>query len=403
MGTNSMPKSTSRRRVLILSSEFPPGPGGIGTHAYQLARHLAGRQWDVHIIAPQSYVSAADRDRFNRQQPFAITPMAERLDGPAWPIHRLRSLVAVIRDFKPGIIVATGRRALWMAAALQTVIPVPWVAVGHGSEFRGSSKVYNTLTRLAIERAAAVIAVSNYTAGLIRDVAVPRRLVVIPNAADGERFHPGLDTAALRVTWGVGENHILLTVGRVSDRKAQDVVIRAMPHVSAEFPDAVYIMAGLPGKEPEFSALAAELGVADKVRFVGLVPDEVLPAAYSLADLFILVSREAADGDVEGYGIVVQEAALSGVPAVVSRGCGLTEAISEGFSGVSVPPDDPEATAVAIIALLRDEERRRLMGRQARDLALKATWTERVAEYDHIFRELLAVKDPVARPHIQQV
>ena len=57
-------------RLLLLSSEFPPGPGGIGTHAYQLAHHLSGRGWAVAVAASQGYAPPAERDAFNRRQPF---------------------------------------------------------------------------------------------------------------------------------------------------------------------------------------------------------------------------------------------------------------------------------------------------------------------------------------------
>ena len=245
------------------------------------------------------------------------------------------------------------------------------------------------MTRRALESAATVIAVSEYTAGLIRAGARPRRLNVIPNAADGERFRPGLAADELRARWGVGVGPVVLTVGQVSERKAQDVIIHALPHILVERPDATYVMAGLPTLKEPLAALAAELGVAARVRFAGMVSDEELPLAYNLADVFALVSRRTAGGDVEGYGIVVQEAALCGVPAVVSRDCGLTEAIREGETGLSVPPDDPQATVAAVLALLNDEPRRREMGRRARELALAATWSGRITEYDRALRAVL--------------
>jgi phosphatidylinositol alpha-1,6-mannosyltransferase len=339
-------------------------------------------------VATQPYVSTAESDAFNRRQPFAITRLPERGAGGAWWVNRLRAIAAAVRDEPPAMLLATGQRALWMATAVQAIYRLPWVAIGHGSEFLGRSLVTATLNRRALASAAAVVAVSNYTAGLIRSAGRPRRLIVIPNAADGERFRPGLDTAQLRRKWNVDGDHVLLTVGQVSERKAQDVVIHALPRILSVYPDTVYVVAGLPRRQPEFAALAEELGVAGQVRFVGRAPDADLPAAYNLADLFVLVSRQTS-GDVEGYGIVVQEAALCAVPAVVSRGCGLTEAIHEGATGLSVPPDDPEATAAAILSLLGDEERRRSMGRQARRSALGATWLERVAEYDRLLREML--------------
>ncbi len=381
-------------RLILLSSEFPPGPGGIGTHAYQLAAHLTRLGWGVRVLAPQAYVEAGVAAEFNRRQPFAVTPLPERDAGAGWWAARLRLIHAAIRQHRPALLVASGRRALWTATAIQPLYRRPWVAVGHGSEFLVPSRPAALLTRRAIGGAVAVVAVSDYTAGLVRAAGRPRRLVVIPNAADGRRFRPGLDTSELRRRWGLGDARVILTVGRVGERKAQDVVIRALPRILAARPDTVYVMVGLPSRQAEYEALAAELGVAGRVRFAGLLPDEELPAAYNLADAFVLVSRQAADGDVEGYGIVVQEAALCGVPAVVSQGCGLTEAISEGRTGLSVPPDDPEATAAAVLALLDDADH---MGRQAREAARAATWSERVVAYDELLRGLLPGAPAAAR------
>lgn len=393
--TTVMPEN--RPRVLLLSSEFPPGPGGIGQHAYQLAKNLTNLGWETSVIAPQSYVSAAERDEFNLRQSFAVTPLPERAGGGSWLLERVRTIQTVMRRERPSLVIATGQRSLHMAAALCAVQRLPWVAVGHGSEFLGRSRLNRFLGRWALESAGLVIAVSQYTARLIRDAARPRRLVVIPNAADGDRFRPGLDTAALRSRWGIDDGPVILTVGQVSERKAQDVIIRAMPRVLAARPDATYVVAGLPTLKEQFAALADELGVGHRVRFVGVVADEDLPAAYNLADVFALVSRRTSTGDVEGFGIVVQEAALCGAPAVVSRDCGLTEAIREGETGLSVPPDDPEATADALLTLLSDEPRRREMGRQARELARSATWVERIREYDDAIRALLPPEPEMAR------
>lgn len=388
------------RRLLLLSTEFPPGPGGIGAHACQLARGLTRLGWEVQVVSPQAYVDASARDAFNRRQDFAIRPLDERSAGPVWWAGRIKDVVGAIRAARPDILVATGGRALWLAAALSPALGLPWLAVGHGSEFLEDSRLRGRPTRWAVERATAVVAVSRYTAQLIEGIARPRRLVVIPNAADGERFRPGLDVAPLRRSLGLDGRRVLLTVGRVSERKAQDVVIRALPLIRERFPDVVYVVAGLPERQAAYRALAEQLGVAQSVIFTGVVADEELPAYFNLCDLFVLVSRRA-DGDVEGYGIVVQEAALCGKPAVVSRDCGLTEAIVEGVTGLSVPPDDPAATAEAVIALLQNETAQQ-MGRRAREHAQRATWVQRIAEYDQLLQSILSVSTdtPVEREAI---
>jgi phosphatidylinositol alpha-1,6-mannosyltransferase len=385
----SIPNGQYAPRLLLLSTEFPPGPGGIGTHAYQVARHLHGLGWAVEVVSPQPYVPAAQRDAFNAAQPFGVTTLDDRQGGRLWPARRLSAIAAAVRAHRPDVVVATGSRALWAAAVVAPPFRLPWVAIAHGSEFAARSSTERRLTALAASRATAVVAVSRYTAGLVERVCRPRSLHVILNAADGEQFRPGLETGGLKREWGLNGGPVLLTVGNVTERKAQDVVIRALPDVLARHPHATYLIAGLPTRRAEFEEVARAVGVAERVRFTGIVPAEQLPAVYNLCDLFVLVSRTASDGDTEGYGIVVQEAALCGKPAVVSQGCGLTEAIHEGVTGLSVPPESPEETAAAILALLDDDAVRGAMGEAARRAAAGTTWAQRAGEYDALLGSLV--------------
>lgn len=105
--------------------------------------------------------------------------------------------------------------------------------------------------------------------------------------------------------------------------------------------------------------------------------------------MFVLVSRRTAS-EVEGYGIAVVEAALCGTPSVVSRNCGLEEAVVENETAFVVNPDDPEATASAIVRLLLDDALRRQMGQAAFRYAVEnATWEKRIWEYDIILQSLI--------------
>jgi phosphatidylinositol alpha-1,6-mannosyltransferase len=168
------------------------------------------------------------------------------------------------------------------------------------------------------------------------------------------------------------------------------VVIRALPAILREYPELVYIMVGLPTRAQELERLAVDLGVREHVLFAGVVPMDELALFYNLADLFVLVSRRAQDGNVEGYGIVVSEAALCGVPAVVSRGCGLEEAVLEGRTGLLVEPDDPCATAGAVLRLLDDDSLRREMGAVAQcHVQETGTWGQRAAVYDRILKHVI--------------
>lgn len=372
----------SDKRVVVISTEFPPGPGGIGTHAYELARHLHRRQWQVHVITPQDFVAKPERDRFNERLCFQITPL------PAGTRRRLVRIWHVIRRCRPQLLLATGRRALWATAMFSTVFNIPWLAVAHGTEFLNPSPLFQFLTNQAVRRARHVVAVSEYTAQLM-DQKWLLSINVIPNGANGERFRPNLPTQKLRQQLGLMDKRVLLTVGHVSERKAQDVVIRALPQVLATCPDVVYLIVGLPTRQKELAQLAQACGVAEKVRFAGVVSVEMLPTYYNLCDLFVLVSRQAQDGDVEGYGIVVIEAALCGKTAVVSDHGGLPEAVHQGETGLVVPAESPEKTAEAIVALLTDEGRREMLAQRALHYATEATWDKRIAAYDAILRSMI--------------
>ncbi|HRG10165.1 MAG TPA: glycosyltransferase family 4 protein, partial [Cyclobacteriaceae bacterium] len=99
-------------------------------------------------------------------------------------------------------------------------------------------------------------------------------------------------------------------------------------------------------------------------------------------------SRHSSDGDFEGFGISVIEAALCGVPAVVTRDSGLVEAIEEGITGVSVPPENAEALAQAIVELL-DDRTRIPMGVAAKKRAEESfTWEKVAGLYDRVLRKL---------------
>lgn len=369
-------------RLLLLSTEFPPGPGGIGTHAHQLAVHLAAAGWGVRVVSVQNHASDEEIVAFNASQPFAV----HRLKTPApLLLKAARSFRIVSRhvaEHRPDALVASGSRAVWLATLVGGRHRVPWLAVGHGAEFGSRRAWERRITQWAFGRATAVVCVSQYTWRQMERLGVrPRGGAVIPNGADPVRFQAAPAPPARTRT--------LLTIGNVGERKGQDVVIRALPAVLRRCPDVRYVMAGLPSRREPLERLAAELGVLDRIEFAGRVPQETLARLLNACDVFVMTSRHTASGDFEGYGIAVVEAALCGKPAVVTGSAGLAEAIVDGETGIAVPEDDPAATAAAIVRLLEDDALRRRMGEAARARALATqTWAHRVRAYDELLRSL---------------
>jgi len=380
-------------KLLLLSTEFPPGPGGIGTHAYQLAIGLVRRGWEVTVLTPQDYADEKEILSFNSSQPFTIVRLHHYPTSLLEGMYRLAVLICWFHRWSPDISVASGERAVWLMALASLWLKHPWVAVGHGTEFGTQSGWESHLTRWAFKKASAIVAVSQYTCRRIKKmgICVPT-IHVIPNGADAQRFHP-LPADRIfnfRSQFVSKGGRILLTVGNVTERKGQDIVIRALPLILKSGIDVHYLLVGLPTLREKLEALARQLGVADRVHFLGRVDASTLVEAYNACDIFVMTSRHTHDGDFEGYGIAVVEAALCGKPAVVSGGSGLEEAVLDGETGLVVPQNDPAATASAIVKLLTDEELYSRLAKQARERALREqTWEQRVGEYHRILCTLL--------------
>lgn len=377
-------------RVLISTIEFPPGPGGIGSYMYHLARHLALSGCEVVVATPQEHADSVDAAAFNAAQPFLVHPLRPAGSAARRYGHYLREIHRAARALRPDVLLASGELAAWSTCAVAAVIRRPWAVVGNGSEFVREGAALARLNRVAFGRADLVLPISRYVQALrVRAGIRPRREQIVHCGAD-EMAVSGPDAAGVRARLGIPEGRMLLTVGAVKDRKGQDTVIQALPRLAAEFPDLVYVVAGR-GEPDRLRALAKELGVAGRVVFTGSVSAADLPALYAASDVFVMLSRQTAAGEVEGYGIVALEAALAGKPSVVTRGCGLEEAVVDGVTGVLVDPADPGQAAQALGVLLRDDALRARMGRAGRERVLaQGTWTRRMEEVRLLLCELAA-------------
>ena len=220
--------------------------------------------------------------------------------------------------------------------------------------------------------ASGIVATSKWVAGLASEVMDEVRIEQPPPVAaldlgtDPVHFSPLRDTGALRRRWGVGDGPIILTVARLVPHKGQDMGIRALATLARAFPELRYIMVGEGHDELRLRSLARELGVSDRVGFVGPMRDDELPEAYATSTIYLGASRVDKEINVEGFGISFLEAGASGIPSVAGDSGGVRSAVRDGETGNVVPPADPDAIADAIRSLLLNPERRKQMGRAAR-------------------------------------
>src|SRR5580700_11674246 len=104
-------------RILIISSEFPPGPGGIGTHAFQVSLHLQRLGCNMTVISPQDYVSEPEWRAFNSALPFAVHRIRSGLGLLREAVARWGAVNRVVKEFRPNVLIATGDRMAYLAGA----------------------------------------------------------------------------------------------------------------------------------------------------------------------------------------------------------------------------------------------------------------------------------------------
>jgi glycosyltransferase involved in cell wall biosynthesis len=177
-----------------------------------------------------------------------------------------------------------------------------------------------------------------------------------------------------------------LWVGRLQPWKGVDVALRAL----AEVPRAQLVIAGAGQERQALEAMSGELGLSQRVHFLGEVPRAQLPRVYSAADLLLATSYAS-----ETFGIGPVEAQACGLPVVASRFGGFPEVIDEGRTGVLVPPRDSGALAAAINDLLSQPARRQAMAAAGPGWAARFSWQAVTDRVEQAYQQAQAQGTPV--------
>jgi phosphatidylinositol alpha-1,6-mannosyltransferase len=361
---------------LLLAYDFPPIGGGIARWMGEMARWYPERSL---IVSTGTLDGAAAAD--------ARLPVP--VDRVGVPARRLRTLPGLVRWSLRVERLARGRSVsfAWCGNFRPAAYPARWLLRRRGVPYGvvlhgGDLLILETQARRSVRKRAvarrllgdAAVLVTN--SGFTRELALrtlagldlppaPERAVVVPLGTDPARFSPRVDPAPARERFGLGDGPLLLTVARLTPHKGIDTALRALALLAGEHPALRYAVAGDGNDGPRLRALAAELGVADRVHWLGPVGDDVLPSLYRAATAYLGLSRREGV-DVEGFGISLVEASGCGVPVVGGRSGGIPDAVRDGETGFLVAPDDPAAAAEAVRLLLADPALAHRLGDGAR-------------------------------------
>ncbi len=367
------PRAGERPRLLIVTPDFPPAPGGIQVVAERLARELDA--FETLVVAPQEPGAGA----FDAASGLNVRRVrgGGALRGGRSALLNAAALATALR-LRPDVTLSMHIVASPGAAAIKRATGARTAQYFHAEEIGARPR----LAAFAAREADPSIAVSSYTAGLVRATGVePRRLCVVPNGTDVPD-----DPAPL-----AAERPTVVTVARIEERyKGHDVMVRAFALVLAQVPDAEWVVIGDGSLRPALEALARSYGIAGSVRFLGAVDDARRDEWLRRARLLAMPSRLPPGGFAgEGFGIAYLEAGAHGKPVVAGGVGGALDAVRDGETGLLVDPLDAVAVAAAITRLLREEQLARRLGEAGRAWAREHAWPLVAARVQALLLELL--------------
>ncbi len=333
-----------RFRALAMVTDAFGGHGGIAKFNRDLLTAISDIPYCERVVAVPRLINDDVLDDIPEKVEFLATAANSKL-------RYLRTILGVLASGGRFDIVICGHINLLPLASLSAWWKrCPTLLVIHGIDAwqPTRSAVVNVLSG----KVDGVLAVSGVT--LERYVAWSKighdRCRVLPNCVDLSKFGPGPKAPDLVDQLGLSGKTVLLTVGRLSELeryKGFDEVLEVLPLLARFRPEIVYLVAGEGPDLPRLREKATALGVADRVRFLGFVPESRKPDYFRLADAYVMPSRG------EGFGIVFLEALACGVPVMGSSADGSREALLGGELGVLVDPSSQTEIIEGIRSALR--------------------------------------------------
>lgn len=343
-------------KILFISHTFPPIVGGVETQNYELSVHLKNHAEKFTLIA--------NRRRY-------LIPLF-------LPYATLKALFLA----KNYDVVLLGSCLLGIVGwTIKKLTKKPVVSVAHGLDLTYKNAWYQKFwVKKFIPTLDKLIAVGNETIrqGVARGIP-EKKFTFIPNGVDTEKFFAPHTREELGHILGcsVENKKILLTSGRLAKRKGVAWFIRnVIPKLSN---DILYVVAGDGTDRENVEKAVSEITAPERVKLLGYVSDETRDILFNTADLFIQPNIRV-EGDMEGFGISVIEAASCELPVIASDLEGLKDAIKNGENGFLVETENVDHYVSVITGLLDDPNRLQTLRKQVRHFVVEHYSWEHIAK-----------------------
>jgi glycosyltransferase involved in cell wall biosynthesis len=364
--------------ILLLTSEFAPAMGGIGTYAREIAAAATRLGAAVTVVAPDYARQTAEEDE---ALPFEVV----RFRGG---LHSMRDMPGKIMLARRKV--RSGRYDVVHAADWPFFIPVAlsrWrtsarvLMTVHGTEI---NETQTRLKRAAIRGAGVfgsrteVVANSRFTETLFRErfAVDPRKISAINLGVSEFWFGAQRKRREIRLAYRLPEDRlVMVTVARITRRKGHHLTLAALARLPDELRNRItWLVIGPDGEADYVDNLRREAGqAACDVRFFGPKSDEEIRDLYLAADFFCLTGLPDSSGRVEGFGLVYLEAGAAGLPSVATDVGGVPDAVLADETGVLVTPS-VESISQAIAELAADRGLRAILAAGASAHARSLSW-----------------------------
>lgn len=405
-----MAQPGTRPRILVLTSTFPRWQGDTEPRfVLDLCRHLSDSA-DLLVLAPDTpgaamteVLEGVEVRRFRyflrarqgvayaggitarlRANPLRVLQLPFFFISLWWVTRRL------VREWKPDVIHAHWIIPQGLVACFAAGRNLPVLCTSHGGDLHNlRAWVFRWLKAWTLGRCRRITVVSTSMVPQVTQIAPGVPVDVIPMGTDLEtQFVPPPDASSRRA------HEELIFVGRLVEKKGLRYLLEAVALLSERRPSLTLTVVGDGPLKEQLLTRADQLGVGERIRFVGGIPHRELPGLYQRAALAVFPFVVARDGDQEGFGLVVVEAMGCGCPVIVSDVPAIHENVVPGVTGLLVPQKDPEALAAAIDKSLAGRRLRTALAAAALErVRARFDWSPVAESYHLVIRACIEADD----------
>lgn len=358
-------------KILFIARKFPPSVGGMERFAFDLSNALLKKTDMKRITWGGS----------NKLLPLVL------------PVFFVRAFFYLLFHPSTAIIHIQDAVQAPMGWLLSKIFRKPYVVIAHGLDITYTKGFYQTLILPFVRRASAVISISTATndEALKRGVDKTKASVITIGVHDDYgKVSPNRAELSNSLGFDLSNKVLLLTTGRLVKRKGVAWFIEnVLPKLVSNNKDILYLVVGDGSQREVIEQTIAKMDMGEYVKLLGRVSDKERSLLYQSSDVFVMPNI-VVPGDMEGFGIVVHEAATAELPVVASNLEGIKDALVDDKNGILVNTRDVEGFLAKLEELIKSKEYRKSFGKKARRFTLdEYSWDKIASKYVSVYKSVL--------------